>query len=98
MQEMRSLRIESRGYATRPDAEVDKIKQYRRELQKLQNDADDLRLEASDKINKRLSSEQRGYFNSNGLNSWWDWDMDGEMMMSGRDMYMVDNCRYGDWW
>jgi Spy/CpxP family protein refolding chaperone len=98
MQEMRSLRTEYRGYASRQNADVEKIKQHRLELQKLQNDADDMRLDARDKINNRLSKEQRGYFNSYGLNDWWDHDMDGDMMMVGGEMCMMDDCRYGDWW
>ena len=104
MQEIRSLRIEFRGYAARPNADMDRIKRYRNEIQKLQNEAADLRLRARAEISKILTKEQQAYFNNYVFGGWWDWNMDGDMMygmdMNGRMMMggMMNGCRDGDWW
>lgn len=88
--ELHSLRMEARGYASRSDAEIGKIKSYRKDINNLGDKIEDLRLEARTEVNKVLTKEQRVYF---GDNFGW-WDMDGGMMgMMGNDMGMRDMCR-----
>ena len=92
--ELHALRIESRGYSSRPDADINKIKSYRKQIRKLEDKIDDLRLDARNKINKVLTKEQRLYFN-NGNYGWWDadrgwWHSGGGMMGSGRMGRMMD--------
>jgi Spy/CpxP family protein refolding chaperone len=88
--ELRSLRMEARGYASRSDAEIGKIKSYRKDINNLGDKIEDLRLEARTEVNKVLTKEQRVYF---GDNFGW-WDMDGGMMgMMGDGMGMHDMCR-----
>ncbi len=77
-QKLYSLRIEARGYASDPDADLGKIKSYREEIRDLEGKIDDLRLDARGEINKVLSNEQRGYFSDNF--DWWD---SGRGMMNG---------------
>jgi Spy/CpxP family protein refolding chaperone len=92
--ELRSLRIEARGYASRSDAEIGKIKSYRKDINNLDDKIEDLRLEARAEINKVLTKEQRAYF---GDNFGW-WNMDGGMMgdgMSMRDMCPMMSDRWG---
>ncbi len=84
--ELRSLRIEARGYESRSDVEIGKIKSYRKDINNLSGRLDDLRLEAKGEINKILSKEQRAYF---GNNFGW-WDMDRGMM--GYNGYGMDDC------
>ena len=90
--ELRSLRMEARGYASRSDAEIGKIKSYRKDINDLEGKIDDLRLDAMATTNKILTKEQRVYF---GDNFGW-WDMGGGMMSNmGSDMgmSMSDMCR-----
>ncbi len=88
--ELRSLRMEARGYALRSDAEIGKIKSYRKDMNNLSDKIEYLRLEARAEINKVLTKEQRAYF---GDSFGW-WDMDGGMMgMMGDGMGMRDMCR-----
>ncbi len=92
-QKLYSLRIEARGYASDPDADLGKIKDYREEIRGLEGKVDDLRLDARGEINKVLTKEQRAYFSDNF--DWWG----GERgMMNGmRDMDngngMMNNMR-----
>jgi Spy/CpxP family protein refolding chaperone len=88
--ELRSLRIEARGYASRSNAEIGKIKSYRKDINDLEGKIDDLRLDARATTNKILTKEQRVYFSDNFVG----WDMDGDMMSNmGSDMGMRDMCR-----
>ena len=68
-----SLRIEMRGYASRYDADVNKIKEYRNQVRKLEDQISDFRLNSRSKINKVLTKEQRVYFGQGGY-GWWDMD------------------------
>ncbi len=77
-QKLYSLRIEARGYASDPDANLGKIKDYREEIRGLEGKIDDLRLDARGEINKVLTKEQRVYFSDNF--DWWD---SGRGMMNG---------------
>ncbi len=89
--ELRALRMEARGYTSRPDAEVGKIKSYRKQINDLEEKIEDLRLQAVADINKTLTKEQRQYYGSN-----YDWlDSDGGSMDCGMmgDMDMQDMCR-----
>lgn len=88
--ELRALRIEARGYASRSDAEIGKIKSYRKDINDLEGKIEDLRLEARAKINKVLTKEQRAYYGDS--DDWWN--MDGGMMMGnmGYGMGMHGNC------
>lgn len=94
--ELRSLRMEARGYASRSDAEIGKIKSYRKDINNLDDKIEDLRLEARAEINKVLTKEQRAYFGDAkhpSDNFGWT-DMDGGMMgMMGDGMGMRDMCR-----
>ncbi len=83
-QRLYSLRIEARGYASDPDADLGKIRDYREEIRGLEGKIDDLRLDARGEINKVLTKEQRVYFSDNF--DWWD---GGRGMMSG--MRGMDN-------
>lgn len=87
--ELRALRIEARGYASRSDAEIGKIKSYRKEINNLEDKIADLRLETKAEINKVLTKEQRAYFGDN----FGRWDMSGGMMGDMMDsMNMRDMC------
>jgi len=87
--EFRSLRMEVRGYASRSDAEIGKIKSYRKDINNLGDKIEDLRLEARAEINKVLTKEQRAYFGDNFGGR----DMDSGMMgMMGDGMSMYDMC------
>ncbi len=90
--ELSSLRIEARGYSSRSDADIEKIKSYRKDVNNLSGKLEDLRLDAKGEINKVLSKEQRAYF---GNNFGW-WNMDGGMM--GYDGYGMDNCPMMSHW
>ena len=85
--ELRSLRMEARGYASRSDAEIGKIKSYRKDINNLDDKIEDLRLEARAEINKVLTKEQKAYFGDNYSR----WDMNDGMMMGN----MMDGM-YGD--
>ena len=89
-QRLYSLRIEARGYASDPDADLGKIKDYREEIRGLEGKIDDLRLDARGEINKVLTKEQRVYFSDNF--DWWD---GGFGMMRGMDngYGMMNNMR-----
>ena len=69
--ELRALRIEYRGYASRSAADISKIKSYRKKIRNLEDKISDLQLDARGKINKVLTKEQRLYFNDGGY-GWWD--------------------------
>ncbi len=88
--ELRSLRMEARGYALRSDAEIGKIKSYRKNINNLSDKIEDLRLEARSEINKVLTKEQRAYFGDN----YGRWDMNDGMMMGNMmdGMGMRDMC------
>jgi len=87
--ELRAMRIEYRGYAARLDADISKIKSYRKKIRNLEDKISDLRLDARGKINKVLTKEQRLYFNDGGY-GWWDGDSNwwhscgNDNWMSGR--------------
>ena len=93
--ELRAVRIEYRGYDSRYDADVSKIKSYRKQIRNLEDKIGDLRLDARGEINKVLTKDQRPYFNS-GNYGWWDgernwWHSGGRgMMRSGRMGRMMD--------
>src|SRR3989337_1744901 len=78
---LRSLRMEARGYASRSDAEIGKIKSYRKDINNLGDKIEYLRLETRAEVNKVLTKEQRAYL---GDNFGWG-DMDSSMM--GYDGY-----------
>lgn len=84
--ELRSLRIEARGYASSSNAEIGKIKSYREDINNLEDKIEDLRFDARVEINKVLTKEQKAYF---GDNFGW-WDMHSGMM--GYDRYGMNNC------
>ena len=69
--ELRSLRMEYRAYAMRSDADIDQLKDYRKEIRKIEDKIEDYRLELRKNINNILTKEQRIYFNQNGY-GWWD--------------------------
>jgi len=87
--ELRALRIEARGYASRSDAEMGKIKSYRKDINNLRDKIEDLRLEARADVNKVLTKEQRVYFGDNF--GWWDMDV-GMMGMMRDGSGMRDMC------
>lgn len=95
--ELRALRIEARGYASRSDAEIDKIKSYRKDVNNLEGKIEDLRLEARADINNVLTKEQSVYFGD----SYDRWDMnDGMMMghmMNGMGMHGNRSMMSGRW-
>ena len=64
--ELRSLRIESHGYGSRYNADVDKIKDYRNKARNLEGKIEDYRLDMRKDIDKLLTKEQRLYFNDGG--------------------------------
>ena len=88
--ELRSLRMEARGYALRSDAEIGKIKSYRKDINNLSDKIEDIRLNAKVEINKLLTKEQRAYFGDN----YGRWDMNDGMMMGNMmdGMGMRDMC------
>jgi Spy/CpxP family protein refolding chaperone len=92
--QVRSLRIESRGYSSRYDAEVDKIREYRNKMRDLEGKIENYRLDMREDINKVLTKEQRLYFNDGGY-GWWDmnknWWHEGSHGMRGM-MNRVDRC------
>lgn len=92
--ELRSLRIESRGYSSRYNADVDKIKDFRNNERKLEARIDDYRLDMRKDIGKLLTEEQRVYFNEGGY-GWWDtdgnWWHEGSHGMRGM-MHQMDRC------
>jgi len=90
--ELWALRIEARGYASRSDAEIGKIKSYRKDINNLSDKLDDIRLEARDEINKVLTKEQRAYF---GDNFGWQNMHSGMMSYDGYDM---NNCPMMSHW
>ncbi|MCL5027407.1 MAG: hypothetical protein M1480_00135 [Bacteroidetes bacterium] len=63
--DLRALRTESRGYTSRSDAEIGKIKSYREDINNLEGKIEDLRLESKAEINKVLTEEQQAYFGDN---------------------------------
>ena len=63
--DIRALRIEAKGYSSRSDAEIEKIKSYREDINNLSDKMEELRLEARAEINKVLSKEQLAYFGNN---------------------------------
>jgi len=69
--ELRSLRMQYRAYAMRGDADIDHLKDYRKEIRKIEDKIDDYRLDLRKNINKVLTKEQRVYFSQNGY-GWWD--------------------------
>ena len=74
----------------RSDAEIGKIKSYRKNINNLSDKIEDLRLEARSEINKVLTKEQRAYFGDN----YGRWDMNDGMMMGNMmdGMGMRDMC------
>lgn len=94
--ELRALRMEARGYASRPDAEVGKIKSYRKQINDLEEKIEDLRLQAAADINKTLTKEQRGYYGSNynWLDS--DWNHMGRGMMRNMGCCMMGETEMQD--
>ncbi|MHB1687876.1 MAG: Spy/CpxP family protein refolding chaperone [Ignavibacteriaceae bacterium] len=78
--ELRALRIEMRGYINRNNMDPGKIKDYRKQIREIENQIEDYRLEARDKINGILTDNQRVYFNDNSI-GWWD--------------VMYDKCGWG---
>lgn len=88
--ELRSLRMEYRTYSMRGDADLDRLKDFRKEIRKLEDKIDDYRLDLRKNINKVLTKEQRLYFNQNGY-GWWDgsdnwWHMGTHSRMMHRNM------------
>jgi Spy/CpxP family protein refolding chaperone len=71
--ELRALRIESHGYNSNPNADIEKIKSYRNKTRNLEDKISDHQLDARGKINKLLTKEQRLYLNDGGY-GWWDMD------------------------
>ncbi len=97
--ERRALRFEAEGYTFRPDAETAKIKSYRNDINKLENNIEDLELDARAQISKILTKEQRAYFGDTF--NWWRMDhgMMGDMGcgMGMYDDYPTKSDRGGCW-
>lgn len=92
--QLSSLRIEMRGYASGNDADVNKIKEYRNQIRDLEDKISDLRLNSRSEMNKILTKEQRAYLNQ-GNYGWWD--MDNGWWHMGRGMmsdYGYNDCDY----
>lgn len=82
MRDLRSTRMELQAYEARPQAEPQRIREYREEILRLEKKIDDYGLEAREKMNKVLTEEQRAYWSAN------EW-LSGEdrcPMMSGGSM------------
>jgi len=103
--ELRSLQIEFRGYDTRYDADINKIKSYRKQIRDLEDKISDLRLDTRGEINKLLTKEQKLYFNDGGY-GWWDmgrnwWHSGGNGMMGsghmGSQMRNMNTGCSGNW-
>ncbi|HGY56743.1 MAG TPA: hypothetical protein ENK44_13640 [Caldithrix abyssi] len=93
--ELRTLRMESRGYASPYDADMDKVKTYRKKQRELEAEIEDLRLEMRKEINELLTDKQRLYFNE-GNYGWWNrensWWHENDYGMYGMSDYMDDCC------
>ena len=92
--QLHSLRVEMRGYASRYDVDSNKIKNYRNQIRDLEDQIADAHLNARDKINKVLTKEQRVYFNQ-GSYGWWD--MDNGWWHMGREMVHNNSKMMGNW-
>jgi len=82
-QQLRDLKVEARKYSIQPDADIKKIKDYRKKIRNLQDKIDDLRLNARAEINKVLTKDQRAYFSSYAFGNWWNMGMHMDMGMDG---------------
>jgi len=87
---LRSLRIEFRGYDTRHDADISKIKSSRKQIRDLEDKISDLRLDTRAKINNLLTKEQKLYFNDGGSGMMGSGRLGSRMMGSG---YMGSRMR-----
>lgn len=81
--ELRTLRIEFRGYDSRYDAEIGKIRAHRKQIRNLEDKIYDLRLNARGEINKLLTKEQKLYFNNGGYGMMNSGHMGSQMMGPG---------------
>ena len=99
--ELKSLRMEFRGYNSNSDADIQKIKSYRNKIHNLEDKISDINLDTRVQIKKMLSKEQLTYFNDGGY-GWWNmadncWHSNQNMMLSGeRRMTMRGHgcCRW----
>jgi Spy/CpxP family protein refolding chaperone len=85
--QLHALSIEARGYASRPDANIEEIKSYRKDINDLEDEIEDLRLEARAEINKVLTKEQRAYFGND-----YDWWYTRRGMMHDMMGHMYEMC------
>ena len=94
---LRALRIEFRGYDSRYDAEIGKIKSHRTQIRNLEDKIYDLRLNARGEINKLLTKEQKLYFYNSGHGMMNYGQMGSQMMGSGRmEGQMMGSGRMGN--
>jgi len=70
--ELHSKHLELEAYASRPDATVEKIKAFGKEIRNLEGKIDDLQVDAQAEAAKILTKEQRDYFGD----TYNIWDMD----------------------
>jgi len=91
-QQLWDLKVEARKYSAQPDADIKKIKDYRKKIRNLQAKIEDLRLDARAEINKVLTKDQRAYFGNYAF-GFGHMGMHGNMemggMMNGAGMSMM---------
>lgn len=89
-QKLMALIMETRGYSAQPDANINKIKDYQKQIRKLQAKIDNLRSDARAEINKVLTKGQRAYYGDYAFGNWWTGNMGMHgMMMNGSQMHMM---------
>lgn len=93
IEELYNLRDEAYEYGNNDNVEYKKMREYRNQINQLEEQIYDMRLEARDKIRGTLVKGQRPYYRDYAFNNWWTWDMDNWCRWD-MDRYMMDDSYY----
>ncbi len=93
IEKLYNLRDEANEYSNSDKAEYKKVREYHSQINQLEKQIYDMRLEARNEIGNVLAKGQRPYYRGYAFNDWWTWNMDGWCRWD-MDRYMMDDMYY----
>lgn len=90
IEKLYNLRDEAYQYGNSDNVEYKKVREYRNQINQLEEQIYDVRLKARNEIRNILVKGQRPYYWNFAFNNWWTWDMDGWCNWD-MDRYMNDD-------
>ena len=93
IEKLYNLRDEAYQYGNRDNAEYKKVREYRNQINQLEEQIYNTRMQARNEIGNVLAKGQRPYYRNYAFNNWWNWDMDGWCNWD-MDRYMMGDMYY----